>query len=145
MAVCDLGRHHPDEISAPHNKCTALKYTYASYILLFWNTANMCVTLSQSRFLAQVFKDHRRVCRVWEDKWNFLMTEAEIWSQSPDAALWLPTAPHGRVKLRDQVSLHAECVTNKIPLPPALPSVILSKGQTLFSFSCRNSFRTQRV
>ncbi len=26
-AVPDLGQHYPVDISAPHNKCTALKYT----------------------------------------------------------------------------------------------------------------------
>ncbi len=39
-----------------------------------------------------------------------------IWSWSPGAALWLPTAPQGRVKCRDQVSLYAVFVTNNVPL-----------------------------
>ncbi len=38
-------------------------------------------------------------------------------SRSLSAALWLPTAPHGRVKCRDQNSLYAVYETNKIPLP----------------------------
>ncbi len=41
---------------------------------------------------------------------------AKIWNRSPGGALCLPTAPKGRVKCRDQISLHAVCVTNEVPL-----------------------------
>ncbi len=38
-----------------------------------------------------------------------------IWSWSPGAVLWQPTAPQGWVKCRDHISLYT--VTNKVPLP----------------------------
>ncbi len=45
------------------------------------------------------------------------MTEAlaMIWNWSLDTALWLPAAPQGRIKCRDQISLCAVHVTNKVP------------------------------